>query len=99
MASTKARYRPTLFAYHRSQRGQTAVVWALGSQAVGPVQAVNVINQALRVLGVEAGEAHDTSLRLALVGSVTPIIGLSKRSPALAVLRFCDVSAPTINLC
>jgi hypothetical protein len=38
--------------------GQTAVVWSQGAKVTGPIHSENAINQALRMLGVQMGNAH-----------------------------------------
>jgi len=38
---------------------QSAVVWSGGSRVIGPIHSNDAINQALRFLGVQVGDAHD----------------------------------------
>ncbi len=39
--------------------GQSAVVWFNASRVLGPIDSQHAINQALRFLGVQIGNAHD----------------------------------------
>jgi hypothetical protein len=39
--------------------GQRAVVWSGGLQVIEPIHSKHAINQALRFLGVQVGDAHD----------------------------------------
>jgi len=39
--------------------GQGAVAWSLASRVLGPIHSKDAINQALRFLGVQTGEAYD----------------------------------------